>query len=69
MLMQHAEVPIPRPKDDEVLLKVEAVSLNPFDWKIQNGVIRPFYPRNFPHIPCVSLILRSTSKLVILKLI
>ncbi|KAG6576000.1 Quinone-oxidoreductase-like, chloroplastic, partial [Cucurbita argyrosperma subsp. sororia] len=53
--LKHVEVPIPGPKDDEVLLKVEAVSLNPFDWKIQKGVVRPFLPRNFPHIPCTDV--------------
>lgn len=53
--LKHVEVPIPGPKDDEVLLKVEAVSLNPFDWKIQKGVVRPFLPRNFPHVPCTDV--------------
>ncbi|GMN50245.1 hypothetical protein TIFTF001_019399 [Ficus carica] len=48
--LKHVEVPVPTPKKDEILLKFEAAALNPFDWKIQNG-IRPFYPRKFPHIP------------------
>ena len=50
-LFQHAEVPIPTPKNNEVLLKLEAASLNPFDWKVQKGMLRPFLPRKFPHIP------------------
>ncbi|KAL4597081.1 hypothetical protein ACB092_12G209900 [Castanea dentata] len=49
--LQHVEVPIPSPKNDEVLLKLEAASLNPFDWKVQKGMLRPFLPRKFPHIP------------------
>lgn len=49
--LQHVEVPIPTPKNDEVLLKLEAASLNPFDWKVQKGMLRPFLPRKFPHIP------------------
>ncbi|KAK4573728.1 hypothetical protein RGQ29_031609 [Quercus rubra] len=49
--LQHAEVPIPTPKNNEVLLKLEAASLNPFDWKVQKGMLRPFLPRKFPHIP------------------
>ncbi|XP_057473308.1 quinone-oxidoreductase homolog, chloroplastic-like isoform X3 [Actinidia eriantha] len=36
---------------DEVLLKVEAASINPFDWKVQKGLLRPLLPRKFPHIP------------------
>ncbi|XWS31233.1 hypothetical protein CRYUN_Cryun23aG0060000 [Craigia yunnanensis] len=49
--LKHVEVPIPTPKQDEVLLKLEATSLNPLDLKIQKGVIRPFLPRKFPFIP------------------
>ncbi|XVE72704.1 hypothetical protein DITRI_Ditri11bG0060500 [Diplodiscus trichospermus] len=49
--LKHVEVSIPIPKQDEVLLKLEATSLNPIDWKIQKGVVWPFLPRRFPHIP------------------
>lgn len=49
--LQHVEVPIPNPKADEVLLKVEAATLNPVDWKIQKGMLRPLLPRKFPVIP------------------
>ncbi|XP_015892390.3 chloroplast envelope quinone oxidoreductase homolog [Ziziphus jujuba] len=49
--LKHVEVPIPTPKKDEILLKLEAASLNPVDWKIQKGMLRPLYPRKFPHIP------------------
>ncbi|XP_022758754.1 chloroplast envelope quinone oxidoreductase homolog isoform X2 [Durio zibethinus] len=51
----HVEVPIPTPKQDEVLLKLEATSLNPLDLKIQKGLIRPFLPRKFPHIPATDV--------------
>ncbi|KAK1325183.1 hypothetical protein QJS10_CPA01g00761 [Acorus calamus] len=47
----HVDVLIPSPKKDEVLLKLEASSINPLDWKIQKGVARPFVPRKFPYIP------------------
>ncbi|KAK1279789.1 hypothetical protein QJS04_geneDACA021239 [Acorus gramineus] len=49
--LKHVDVPIPSPKKDEVLLKLEAASINPLDWKIQKGVARPFLPRKFPYIP------------------
>jgi len=48
--LKHVEVPVPTPKKDELLLKLEATSLNPVDWKIQKGILRPFAPRKFPHI-------------------
>ena len=32
-------------------MKLEAASLNPFDWKVQKGMLRPFLPHKFPHIP------------------
>lgn len=49
--LKHVEVAVPEPKADEVLLKVEAATLNPIDWKIQKGMLRPFLPRKFPTIP------------------
>ncbi|KAI3834126.1 hypothetical protein MKW92_008063 [Papaver armeniacum] len=49
--LKHVEVPVPSPKKDEVLLKLEATSINPVDWKIQKGVLRPILPRKFPYIP------------------
>ncbi|WJX49551.1 hypothetical protein P8452_35971 [Trifolium repens] len=54
--LKHVEVPVPSPKTNEVLLKLEATSINPVDWKIQNGFLRPFFlPRKFPHIPCTDV--------------
>eukprot|EP00262_Sarcandra_glabra_P018634 TRINITY_DN676_c0_g1_i10.p1 TRINITY_DN676_c0_g1~~TRINITY_DN676_c0_g1_i10.p1 ORF type:complete len:333 (-),score=55.67 TRINITY_DN676_c0_g1_i10:211-1209(-) len=49
--IKHVEIPVPTPKKDEVLVKVEAASINPIDWKIQKGVLRPFLPRKFPFVP------------------
>ena len=57
--MQQVEVPIPSPKKDEVLLKLEASSINPIDWKVQKGVIRPFLPKKFPFIPGILSVLTS----------
>ncbi|XP_028065292.1 quinone-oxidoreductase homolog, chloroplastic-like [Camellia sinensis] len=49
--LKHVEVPVPAPKKKEVLIKIEAASLNPIDWKIQKGMLRPLYPWKFPHVP------------------
>ncbi|XP_065874007.1 chloroplast envelope quinone oxidoreductase homolog [Euphorbia lathyris] len=49
--LKHVEVPVPTPKKDEILVKLEATSINPVDWKIQKGVLRPLFPRRFPYIP------------------
>jgi len=42
--MQHVEVPVPKPKKKELLLKLEAASINPVDWKMQKGMLRPLLP-------------------------
>ncbi|GLT28145.1 hypothetical protein SLA2020_030990 [Shorea laevis] len=49
--LKHVEVSIPTPKKNEVLLKVEATTLNPADWKIQKGMLRPLFPFKFPNSP------------------
>ncbi|KAD3338428.1 hypothetical protein R6Q59_026877 [Mikania micrantha] len=49
--LKHVEIPIPVPGNGEVLLKIEAASINPIDWKIQDGLARPILPRKFPFIP------------------
>uniref|UniRef100_I1P686 Enoyl reductase (ER) domain-containing protein n=1 Tax=Oryza glaberrima TaxID=4538 RepID=I1P686_ORYGL len=48
--LQHVEIPVPSVKKHEVLIKVEAASVNPIDWSIQKGMLRPFLPK-FPFIP------------------
>ncbi|XP_061362860.1 chloroplast envelope quinone oxidoreductase homolog [Gastrolobium bilobum] len=54
--LKHVQVPVPTPKTNEVLLRLEATSINPVDWKIQKGVLRAlFLPRKFPHIPATDV--------------
>ncbi|CAN1341009.1 Chloroplast envelope quinone oxidoreductase homolog [Linum perenne] len=43
--LKHVEVPIPTPAKDEVLIKLEAITINPINWKVQKGILRPFLPR------------------------
>lgn len=49
--LKHVELPVPRPEKDEVLVKVEACSINPIDWKVQEGYMKPVLPYRFPHVP------------------
>ncbi|KAJ0948144.1 putative NADPH:quinone reductase [Helianthus annuus] len=49
--LKHVEIPIPSPGHDEILMKIEAASINPIDWKIQDGFLRPLLPKKFPLVP------------------
>lgn len=49
--LKDVELPIPRPKREELLVKVEACSINPIDWKVQKGAMKPVLPYRFPHVP------------------
>uniref|UniRef100_A0ACD5UZ72 Uncharacterized protein n=1 Tax=Avena sativa TaxID=4498 RepID=A0ACD5UZ72_AVESA len=48
--LKFVEIPVPSLKKDQVLIKVEAASLNPADYKVQQGMLRPFVPK-FPFVP------------------
>ncbi|XP_058739551.1 chloroplast envelope quinone oxidoreductase homolog [Vicia villosa] len=54
-LLQHVGVPIPIPRKDEVLIKLEAASINPIDWQIQKGILWSIVPTKFPYIPCMDV--------------
>lgn len=43
------EIDKPVPDDGEVLVHVEAASLNPLDIKLQQGVMHQFFPLDFPY--------------------
>ncbi|CAK9182051.1 unnamed protein product [Ilex paraguariensis] len=51
----HVEVPAPAPSEDEVLLKVEATSLNPVDWEVQKGLLPPIFPFKFAFTPAIDV--------------
>ena len=43
-------VPVPNPGHGEVLIRVEASSVNPVDWKVlEPGSFGPVSPIRFPH--------------------
>ena len=42
-VLQFMEVPTPTPKDDEVLIRIRAASVNPLDWHFMRG--EPFFIR------------------------
>jgi NADPH:quinone reductase-like Zn-dependent oxidoreductase len=41
----------PNPADGQVLVRVQAASVNPIDYKLASGALRQFMPLNFPWIP------------------
>ena len=49
--LQIGEISVPEVADDEVLIRVHAASLNPFDWKLRNGMLRDFFEIEFPITP------------------
>jgi NADPH:quinone reductase-like Zn-dependent oxidoreductase len=44
------ELPVPRPGAGEILLRVHAAGMNPFDWKAADGALRDTVPHAFPLI-------------------
>ncbi|HRE16999.1 MAG TPA: NADP-dependent oxidoreductase, partial [Rhodocyclaceae bacterium] len=46
--LEIIDAPIPTPGPTELLLKVEAASVNPIDWKIARGMVRPVLPYRLP---------------------
>jgi NADPH:quinone reductase-like Zn-dependent oxidoreductase len=48
---QYVEVPVPTPGKGEVLVRVEASSVNQVDWRIQDGIAKHLLPCRFPFVP------------------
>lgn len=46
--LQIAEIPTPTPGPGQVLVKVEAASVNAIDWKIREGMMQQMAPVTFP---------------------
>ena len=48
--LKYEDVPDPKPGRGEVLVRVQAVSVNPIDWKLRAGVMQSIFPITFPAI-------------------
>jgi NADPH:quinone reductase len=49
--LRLAELSVPVPGSNEILVEVEAASLNPLDLKLMQGTMRQFMPVVFPFVP------------------
>jgi NADPH:quinone reductase-like Zn-dependent oxidoreductase len=47
-VLAQVEMQRPAPGANEVLIKVKAASVNPFDWKVRAGYMKDFLPLTFP---------------------
>src|SRR5690242_13478725 len=49
-VLHYEDAPCPQIKADEVLIRVHAAGVNPFDWKVRAGYLKDFLPYTFPLI-------------------
>ncbi|MET0987489.1 MAG: NADP-dependent oxidoreductase [Steroidobacteraceae bacterium] len=49
-VFHYDDIPRPEPKDDELLVRVHAVGVNPADWKIRSGFTRSMFTLPMPAI-------------------
>lgn len=45
------EIPVPQPKENEVLIRIAYAAVNPVDWKICEGMLKNMLPHEFPLVP------------------
>lgn len=48
--LKEKDVPIPKMKDNQVLVEMHATSINPIDWKLREGHLKQMLPFEFPVI-------------------
>jgi NADPH:quinone reductase-like Zn-dependent oxidoreductase len=49
-VLQYEDVRRPKPQAGEVLVRVHAAGVNPFDWKVREGQMKDSWPYQFPLI-------------------
>ena len=47
-VLAYEDAPMPEARQDEVLVRVAASSVNPFDWAARSGYVAEYYPYAFP---------------------
>ena len=47
-VLAREELPVPTIAEDEILIKVCAVGVNPLDWKVRAGYLAEMLPYEFP---------------------
>lgn len=50
-VLEYADAPDPAAKTGEIVVDIHAVSLNPADWKVREGLRKNDVKARFPHIP------------------
>lgn len=48
--LQLMDLPLPKVKEGEILVKVKAAGVNPVDWKIREGYLKDLFTHEFPVI-------------------
>lgn len=48
--LKEIDIPKPTPKEDQVIVKLHATSINPIDWKLREGYLNAMMPFEFPII-------------------
>ena len=48
--LRVADLELPRPKPDQLLVKVHATSVNPIDWKVRKGMLKLITGFKFPRM-------------------
>jgi NADPH:quinone reductase-like Zn-dependent oxidoreductase len=50
-VLRYEEVAVPTPATGELLIKVQAASVNPLDYKTRAGFLKDYFPHTLPFIP------------------